>query len=330
MRRHGGFDIVAIVDRRPERARALAERLGIPEHAGSEAVEELPFADRVDAITCGTAPFAHHRVIGSALRAYKHVLTEKPFAMTVEEGEELVALAREKDRVLAVVHNFQFARSVGKLRHWMEEGRIGRLRAVWALQLSNPARRLPPWFDELPFGLFYDESPHLLYMARALAGGELDPVSVTVHPSTRGLANTPAQIDAQMRSGELPVSIQMNFEAPVSEWHVAVLGERGMGAVDLFRDIAVYTPNDGGHRALEVLRTSLSATGRHWAGYARSGWGHVRGTLRYGNDEVFRRFHHAVLTGSPPEAIDGEDALAVLKIQHWILQAGQGRHRIPV
>jgi hypothetical protein len=36
------------------------------------------------------------------------------------------------------------------------------------------------------------------------------------------------------------------------------------------------------------------------------------------------------LTGSPPEAIDGEDALAVLKIQHWILQAGQGRHRIPV
>ena len=163
------------------------------------------------------------------------MLTEKPFTMTVEEGEELVALAREQGRVLAVVHNFQFARSVLRLRRWMEQGRIGQLRAVWAIQLSNPARRLPTWFDELPFGLFYDESPHLIYMTRALAGGDLEPVSVTVHPSTRGLENTLAQIDAQMRSGEVPVSIQMNFEAPVSEWHVAAIGDRGIGTVDLFR-----------------------------------------------------------------------------------------------
>jgi scyllo-inositol 2-dehydrogenase (NADP+) len=330
MRRHGGFEVAAIVDRRPERAKEAAERLGIPRHAGAESVEELDFQEEIDAVTCGTAPFAHHRVVGGALRAGKHVLTEKPFTMTLEEGEELVALARERERTLAVVHNFQFARSVLRLRRWMQEGKIGRLRAVWALQLSNPARRLPTWFDELPFGLFYDESPHLIYMARALAGGDLDPVSVTVHPSTRGLVNTPAQIDAQMRSGEVPVSIQMNFEAPVSEWHVAAIGDRGIGTVDLFRDIAVYTPNDGDHGALEVLRSSASSSWHHWRGYAGSGLKHLRGTLRYGNDEVFRRFHQAVLTRTVPPAIDGTDALAVLKIQHWILEAGQDRRRIPV
>jgi scyllo-inositol 2-dehydrogenase (NADP+) len=329
MRRHGGFEVAAIVDRRPERSQEAAEKLGIPRHAGAESVGELDFAEEIDAITCGTAPFAHHRVIGSALAAGKHVLTEKPFTMTVEEGEELVSLAREQGKVLAVVHNFQFARSVERLRRWMDGGKIGRVRAVWAIQLSNPARRLPPWFDELPFGLFYDESPHLIYMARALAGGDLDPVSVTVHPSTRGLENTPAQIDAQMRSGEVPVSIQMNFEAPVSEWHVAAIGDRGIGTVDLFRDIAVYTPNDGDHKALEVLRSSASSSWHHWRGYLGSGLKHVRGTLRYGNDEVFRRFHGAVLTGESPEAIDGLDALAVLKIQHWILEAGQDRRRIP-
>ena len=330
MRRHGGFEVAAIVDRRPERAQEAAARLDIPRYAAAEEVGQLDFADQIDAITCGTAPFAHHRVIRSALELDKHVLTEKPFTMTVEEGEELVALARERGCTLAVVHNFQFARSVLRLRRWMEQGRIGRMRAVWAIQLSNPARRLPPWFDELPFGLFYDESPHLIYMARALAGADLDPVSVTVHPSTRGLENTPAQIDAQMRAGDLPVSIQMNFEAPVSEWHVAAIGDRGIGTVDLFRDIAVYTPNDGDHKALEVLRSSASSSWHHWRGYAGSGLKHMRGTLRYGNDEVFRRFHHAVLTGTSPEAIDGLDALAVLKIQHWILEAGQDRRRIPV
>jgi len=132
-----------------------------------------------------------------------------------------------------------------------------------------------------------------------------------------------------MRAGEVPVSIQMNFEAPVSEWHVAAIGDKGIGTVDLFRDIAVYTPNDGDHKALEVLRSSASSSWHHWRGYVGSGLKHVRGTLRYGNDEVFRRFHAASLTGASPEAIDGLDALAVLKIQHWILEAGQDRRRIP-
>ncbi|HEY1597213.1 MAG TPA: Gfo/Idh/MocA family oxidoreductase [Thermoleophilaceae bacterium] len=321
MRRHGGFDIACIADRRGERAQAAAAELDLPRHEEAQGVDELSVRDSIDAVTCGTAPFAHERVIRSALEAGKHVLTEKPFTMTVQEGEELTALARERGLVLAIVHNFQFARSVLQLRRWIAAGRLGRVRAVWATQLSNPARRLPTWFDELPGGLFYDESPHLIYTARALAGANLDPVSVTIHPSTSGLVNTPAQIDAQMRAGDVPVSIQMNFEAPVSEWHVAVLGERGMGVVDLFRDIALFTPNDRDHKALDVLRTSGSASWHHWLGYLRSGPGHVLGKLRYGNDEVFRRFHAAIGSGKPPEGISADDALAVLRVQHWILEA---------
>lgn len=319
MREHGGFEVAAIVDRRPERAAAAAERLGVPRHAAGTSIEEVPFADEIDAVTCGTLPSAHHAVIGGALRSGKHVLTEKPFTMTVEEGRELVALAEEHDRVLAIVHNFQFAKSTRRLRRWMADGRIGRVRAIRADQLSNPERRLPSWVDELPLGLFYDESPHLLYLAKALAGGELEPLSVTVHPSTQGM-NTPALIDVQMRSGDVPVTLQMSFEAPVSEWHVAVLGDRGMGVVDIFRDIAVYVPNDGGHKTAEVLRTSLSATLHHWAGYARSGVPHLRGRLLYGNDEVFRRFHQAATSGGRPEGISADDALAVLSLQHWIVE----------
>jgi scyllo-inositol 2-dehydrogenase (NADP+) len=322
MRRHGGYDVVCLADRRAERAHEAAARVKVPHHELAEGVEQLSLRDRIEAVTCGTAPFAHHHVIRSALEAGKHVLTEKPFTMTLDEGEELAALARDRGLVLAVVHNFQFAPSVKRLRRWLDSGRLGQVRAVWATQLSNPARRLPTWFDELPGGLFYDESPHLIYMARALAGGELEPVSVTVHPSTRGLVNTPAQIDAQMRAGVVPVSIQMNFEAPVSEWHVAVLGDRGLGVVDLFRDIAVFTPNDGDHHAPDVIRTSASASWHHWLGYLRSGPGHVLGRLRYGNDEVFSRFHDAVRSGEPPQGIGADDALAVLRVQHWILEAG--------
>lgn len=323
MREHGGFDVRALVDRRLERAQTEALRLEVPRHAEARRVDELPWADELDAITCGTAPFAHHEVIHSALQAGKHVLTEKPFTMTLAEGEELVEMARARQRTLAVVHNFQFARSTREIFAWMQKGRLGRVRAVWAIQLSNPNRRLPAWFDELPFGLFYDESPHLIYMVRALAGAAVEPVSVTAHPSTLGNLNTPAQLDVQMRAGEIPITLQMNFEAPLSEWQVAVLGDRGMAVGDIFRDIAVFLPNDRGHLAPNVARTSLSATWHHWLGYLRSGPGHLRRTLRYGNDEVFRRFHDAIQTGERPAGIDAEDALAVLRLQHWIVDAGR-------
>lgn len=322
MREHGGFDVNALVDRRLERARDEAARLGIARHAQARRVEDLPWAEEIDAVTCGTAPFAHFEVIRSALESGKHVLTEKPFTMTVAEGEELLALARAGEQTLAVVHNFQFARSTRQILGWMRKGRLGRVRAVWAVQLSNPQRRLPDWFDELPFGLFYDESPHLLYMVRALAGAEPEPISVTAHPSTRGLLNTPSQLDVQMRAGDIPITMQMNFEAPLSEWQVCVLGDEGMAAGDIFRDIAVFLPNDRGHAALDVARTSLAATWHHWLGYLRSGPGHLRGRLRYGNDEVFRRFHDSVTTGARPQGIDAADALSVLRLQHWIVQAG--------
>ena len=314
-----GFEVVALVDRRGDRAATAARRLGVPRWAEASSPAELPFLDDIDAITCGTAPFAHHGIIKAALEAGKAVLTEKPFTMTVAEGEELREIARGRAVTLAVVHNFQFARSVRKLQRWIAAGRIGTPRAIWAVQLSNPKRRLPAWFDELPLGLFYDESPHLLYLVLALAPEPLRPVSATITPSTTGHVNTPAQIAVQATAGALPVTVQMNFESPVSEWQVMVVGDEGMGVVDVFRDIAVHVPNDRDHKTLRVLRTSLAGTLGHWAGYPRSGAGHLRGTLRYGNDEVFRRFRASAVGGAPPEGIDVDDALAVLRLQHWIV-----------
>lgn len=325
MRSDGGFDVVAVVDRDGRRAAEAARDLGIPRSHEASRPSELPFLEQIDAVTCATEPRTHFDVIADALRSDKAVLTEKPFAMTVEEGEELRDLARDRGVPLAIVHNFQFARSVRKLRRWIDGGRVGTPRAIWAMQLSNPRRRLPPWYDALPLGLFYDEAPHLLYLVRALAGPPLEPTSATVTPSTIGSASTPAQIAVQMTAGPLPVTVQMNFEAPVSEWHVMVLGDGGIGVVDVFRDIAVHVPNDDQHKTLDVLRTSLATTAGHWAGYPRAGARHLRGTLRYGNEEVFRRFRDAVRTGRRPEGIDVEDALDVLRLQHWIVAQSSRR-----
>ena len=245
MKAHGGFDVVGLVDRHTGRAEQEAKSRGLRRsHCGSD-IASVPWLDEVDAIVVATPPFAHYEIIKSALERDKHVLTEKPFAMTVAEGESLVALAKARRRVLGIVHNFQFAPSTQRLQKDIADGAIGRVRGVVARQYGNPDRRLPVWYEQLPLGLFYDESPHLLYLLRRLSPGPLRMLACDVFPSTSGKV-TPSIIQVQYESGNgaarIPVTLSLHFESPISEWHVTVLGEKAMGDVDVFRDILHPAP----------------------------------------------------------------------------------------
>src|SRR6185312_13861328 len=217
-------------------------------------------------------------------------------------------------------HNFQFARSTKLLLRDIATGVLGRIHAINAVQFGNPSRRLPKWYDELPLGLMYDESPHLLYLLRAVAG-EIRLNRSLTHPSTKGL-NTPARIDAFFESARIhgPITLSCNFESPVSEWHLIVSGENRLGIVDVFRDIYISLPNDRAHETGDVFRTSLHATSKHLYQHLISGIPHLRGRLFYGNDEVFHRFACAIRGSIEQLApIGPESALAVLRLQHAII-----------
>lgn len=330
MMAHPDFRVVGVADRRPERAEKVAAQFKVSRHysdpglAGEDGIEQIPWLDEVEAVIIGASPFAHHRLAKSALRAGKHVLTEKPFAMTVAEGEELVALARERNLTLAVVHNFQFARSTQRLLQDIASGRIGAIRSVSGVVFGNPRRRLPEWYEELPLGLFYDESPHLYYLLRSVLPSPLQPLQCDIFPGTKGKA-TPAQLSqwftaANADGTKIPVHLSMNFESPLSEWHLQVHGENAFADVDIFRDIYLCLPNDEAHTARTIVRSSLQTTLQHWAQHIPCGYRHVRGRMWYGNEEVFRRFAEAIRRGQQPEGIGADDALAVLKLQHHAIE----------
>jgi predicted dehydrogenase len=324
MRRIRDIEIVGLIDRRPGLARAVAHTEGIARAHEGDALAAIPWLEEIDAFSIGTAPASHASLVQQALELDRHVITEKPFAMRPAEGEALVSLARARRRTLAIVHNFQFARSTQCLLDDLRAQRFGRIAYLHAQQLGNPARRLPAWHEELPLGLFYDESPHLLYLLRSLAPAPLCFLRAEIH-SSRRQKNTPAWISAHYAAGadEVPVKFDMGFEAPLSEWHVSVAGERGLGDVDVFRDIYVKLPNDGAHTSWHVLRTSLAATWSHWSQHLLSGPGHLAGTLLYGNDEVFRRFAAAARDSAEPAQIGPDDALAVLRMQHEIIERAE-------
>ena len=110
---------------------------------------------------------------------------------------------------------------------------------------------------------------------------------------------------------------------PRLSFRSSVAGQRCLGDVDVFRDIYVRIPNDGLHTTWPVLRTSLVATASHWLQHLVSGPRHLAGRLRYGNDEVFRRFAESVRSSSRAEGIAAEDALAVLRMQHEIIERAE-------
>ncbi len=320
------FRLVGVADRRGERAQAVAGRIaGLRSSEGSR-LDQIDWIGDVDAVSIATAPMAHHDLVREALNRGLHVITEKPFAMSVGEGRAMLADAERAQRCLAVVHNFQFARSMQRLKHDLSAGKLGAIRGLRAVQLGNPARRLPTWFETLPLGLFYDESPHLLYLLSTIAG-DLSLVKA-VSAESRSGSSTPAQIDAWFSApdADYAITLSCNFESSLSEWYVAVHGEHGVAIVDIFRDIYLLLPNDGGHSAREVIRTSASATFQHWWQHIASGIPHLAGKLRYGNDEVFGRFGRAVAGDTAAlTPIAATMAQRILELQHAIID---GRERV--
>jgi len=120
----------------------------------------------------------------------------------------------------------------------------------------------------------------------------------------------------------IPVQIDMNFQAPLSEWHIGVLGTRGAAFVDIFRDILVTVPNDGEHLGRNILRTSAVAGWGHLVGTAESGVLLAARRLSYGNDDVVMNFCRACQGDSGTlSGISAVDGVAVVQMQHRIIES---------
>ncbi|MEZ5176829.1 MAG: Gfo/Idh/MocA family oxidoreductase [Acidimicrobiales bacterium] len=293
----------------------LAKQFG-PLEFGSSL--QAGWLDRVDAVMIGTPPDTHPDLVVAAVEAGKHVLVEKPFALTTAEADRMVDAGAANQRIVSVVHNFQFARAATHARSVIDGGGLGELRAVFGVQSSNHERRLPSWYRELPLGLFTDEAPHLVYLLQALLP-EAELESLHVGRPLSDDDNTPDLVSMVLRDGPVIGSLHMTFVGALSEWMVVVLGTRATLVLDLFRDVCFTVPNDHGHLAADVLRTQARAVGGHLLGTFGAGTQRLRGKLDYGNAHVVRRFVAAVRSGVPDPHIDGtrgRDVVRILEAAH--------------
>lgn len=279
-------NVLGVVDTHLDRARALATRYRLA-HAGISLDE--PWTRTATAVTVGAPPWTHGDLVEEAIGNGWHCLCEKPFVLPSARGAELARRAATADLVLAVVHNFQFSRAGSRLFAAVDDGSLGEIESVYGFQLSSPDRRLPHWHASLAGGLFLDETAHLLYLMRRVLGA-LEPRAVDSRLRGREIRD----LTATFAHDTVWATLSLNFNASISEWQFVVAGSKAVAAFDLFRDILVLVPNDRGHGARDVLRSSGALLGGHAAGFVASGLRMARGRLSYGNDEVVARFLDAV------------------------------------
>jgi predicted dehydrogenase len=90
----------------------------------------------VDAVILAVPAHAHATLATQVLEAGRHVLVEKPLAMDVEEGRDLVALADDKGLVTMVGHTFLYASPVHRLKEYVQSGDLGTIQYLYSQRLS--------------------------------------------------------------------------------------------------------------------------------------------------------------------------------------------------
>lgn len=95
------------------------------------------FADPdVAGVAIATPAETHGELVRRAILAGKDVLVEKPLCLSVEEGQELVMLAREKKRMLMVGHLLWYHPAILKLQKLIHEGELGRIQYIYSNRLN--------------------------------------------------------------------------------------------------------------------------------------------------------------------------------------------------
>ncbi|HKN87048.1 MAG TPA: Gfo/Idh/MocA family oxidoreductase [Nitrospiraceae bacterium] len=176
--------VVALCGRRYDHARAMADRLGVPDvHTD---YRELCMREDLDAVTIATPNAAHSGPAMNAFTHGKHVFCEKPLATTLAEAKGMTDAAVASGNVHRMAFTFRYLYGVRELRRRLLKGDIGEPYYL-RVQYDGWTGLRPDWKatwrdtrDAAGGGLFYDLGSHLFDLARFVLG-PLETVTGYVH-----------------------------------------------------------------------------------------------------------------------------------------------------
>ena len=173
-------DLKAVASRDKARSEQYAEKNGIATAYGS--YEELLSDPDIDIIYLPLPNHLHHQYIKACIENGKHVLCEKPLALTVSDAEELIALRDEKKVMVGEAYAMYHQSRLKRLKEMIGEGAFGELsygHGVFYLTNENPDNIRNQYPGE-GGGALWDIGVYPIATGRYLFGEEPDEVTCTI------------------------------------------------------------------------------------------------------------------------------------------------------
>ena len=123
------------------RRTALPRKAAHPQAAFYADYREMLAKEKLEAVDIVLPPHLHFEVAKAALDAGCHVLLEKPMCLQLDHCDQLIALAQQKKRHLAIGHEFRLSSLWGRVKEMVDEGAIGDPRYCLIELWRNPYRQ---------------------------------------------------------------------------------------------------------------------------------------------------------------------------------------------
>ncbi|MEL7158372.1 MAG: Gfo/Idh/MocA family oxidoreductase, partial [Actinomycetota bacterium] len=218
---------VSVHSRNPSRAEAFGRQQGFRRWAAT--VEEAVAGDDIDAVYVSSHNELHRDHVVAAARAGKHILAEKPLALTMADARAMVAACEVADVVLATNHHLPASPVHLMMKELVASGEIGKVRSVHVNHAVGLPDRLHGWRVDDPVGggVVLDVFVHDVAAIAAIIGGQAQ----TVLAAARRGVDAPAAPNSVMTvvGWTDDVLVQThdaydNYDLPTS---IELLGDKG-------------------------------------------------------------------------------------------------------
>jgi len=226
-------ELVAVVDMNQATAASLADQYHCRAYT---TVDEMIAAERPD-VASVAVPTSLHAVLAKQCFAQGlHLLIEKPIGLTVDEGQTIIDLARQHNRVLLVGHIERFNPAIVKVKQLIDAGELGKITSLMARRVGG----FPPQIKDANIAV--DLSVHDIDIANYLLG-EL-PKSIAVHKQRNHIEQREDAVEFFLQYGRASAYLQANWITPVKIRKLNLTGSDGYLEMDFVnQSIEFYKSN---------------------------------------------------------------------------------------
>lgn len=186
--------------------------------------EELLGDPEIRAVVIATPAVSHYELVKKALAAGKDVLVEKPLAITVTQGTELVALAERQQRILMVGHILQYHPAVLRLKDLVQSGEIGKIQYIYSNRLNIGRFRTEE-------NILWSFAPHDISVILMLVGEEPVRVSASGGDYLNKKVYDTTMTTLEFRDG-MKGHVFVSWLHPFKEQKLVIVGSKAMVVFD--------------------------------------------------------------------------------------------------